>query len=52
MISDAEWYCCRDPEEERFYEIFFQICRKVSRELDKCGRKRTAVCRGSDQSNI
>ena len=26
--SDAEWYCRRDPEEERFYEIFFQICRK------------------------
>ena len=26
--SDAEWYCRRDPEEERFYEIFFQMCRK------------------------
>ena len=26
--SDAEWYCCRDSEEERFYEIFFQMCRK------------------------
>ena len=26
--SDAEWYCRRDPEEERFYEIFFQLCRK------------------------
>ena len=21
-VSDAEWYCRRDPEEERFYEIF------------------------------
>jgi hypothetical protein len=28
--SDAAWYCRKDPEEERFYEIFFQICRKYS----------------------
>ena len=27
-VSDAEWYCRRDSEEERFYEIFFQTCRK------------------------
>ncbi len=26
--SDAEWYCRNDPEEERFYEIFFQMCQK------------------------
>lgn len=26
--SDAEWYCREDPEGERFYAIFFQICRK------------------------
>lgn len=26
--SDAEWYCRKDLEEERFYEIFFQLCRK------------------------
>ncbi len=26
--SDVEWYCRRDSEEERFYEIFFQMCRK------------------------
>ena len=26
--SDAEWYCRKDPEEERFYEIFFALCRK------------------------
>ena len=26
--SDAEWYCRSDPEEERFYEIFFMLCRK------------------------
>ena len=26
--SDAAWYCRKDPEEERFYEIFFQLCRK------------------------
>lgn len=28
--SDAVWYCRKDPEEERFYEIFFQLCRKYS----------------------
>lgn len=27
-VSDAEWYCRRDTEGERFYEIFFQMCRK------------------------
>lgn len=26
--SDAEWYCRKDPEEERFYQIFFSLCRK------------------------
>lgn len=26
--SDAEWYCRKDEEEERFYEIFFRMCRK------------------------
>ena len=25
--SDAAWYCRKDAEEERFYEIFFQLCR-------------------------
>ena len=29
-ISDAEWYCRKDPEEERFYEISFQLCQKYS----------------------
>ena len=28
MSSDAEWYCRTDPEEERLYEIFFQMCQK------------------------
>ena len=28
--TDAEWYCRKDPEEERFYEIFFLICRKYA----------------------
>ena len=28
--SDAEWYFRKDPEEERFYEIFFQLCRKYN----------------------
>ena len=26
--SDGSWYCRRDAEEERFYEIFFKMCRK------------------------
>ena len=26
--SDAEWYYRKDSEEERFYEIFFQLCQK------------------------
>ena len=26
--SDAAWYCRKEPEEERFYEIFFQLCCK------------------------
>ncbi len=28
MVSDAAWYCRNDAEEERFYEIFFQLCHK------------------------
>lgn len=28
--SDAEWYCREDPELERFYDIFFRMCRKYS----------------------
>ncbi len=28
--SDAEWYCRHDPEEERFYSIFFKMCRKYN----------------------
>lgn len=27
-FSDAEWYCRKGPEAERFYEIFFQMCQK------------------------
>lgn len=26
--SDAEWYFRKDPERDRFYEIFFQMCSK------------------------
>lgn len=28
--SDAEWYCRKDSEEERFYQIFFSMCRKYN----------------------
>jgi len=27
---DAEWYCAQNPEEERFYSIFFAYCRKYN----------------------
>lgn len=30
LKSDAEWYFRKDPEEERFYDIFFQLCRKYN----------------------
>lgn len=26
--SDAAWYCRKDLEEDRFYEIFFRLCQK------------------------
>ena len=26
----AERYCCKEPEEERFYEIFFRLCQKYN----------------------
>ena len=29
-ISDAQWYFRKDPETKRFYEIFFQLCRKYN----------------------
>lgn len=28
ILSDAERYCRKDPEKERFYEIFFLMCQK------------------------
>ncbi len=28
VASDAALYCRRDPEEERYYDIFFKLCRK------------------------
>ena len=28
--SNAEWYCRKDLENERFYEIFFHLCQKYN----------------------
>ena len=28
--SNAAWYCRKDPEKERFYEIFFRLCQKYN----------------------
>lgn len=41
--SEAEQYFRRDPEEERFYEIFFQALPEIRRPLDQRGRKGKAV---------
>ena len=30
ISSDAAWYCHHDPEEERFYEFFFKLCKKYN----------------------
>lgn len=30
MQSDMEWYCQKDKDRERFYEIFFSMCRKFN----------------------
>ena len=29
-VSDAAWYFTKDPEAERYYEIFFRLCRKYN----------------------
>lgn len=29
-VSDAAWYCRKDTERDRYYEIFFQMCRKYN----------------------
>lgn len=28
--SNTAWYCCHDPEEERYYEMFFRLCKKYN----------------------
>ena len=37
--SDASWYCRKDPEEERFYAIFFKLCRKYGISWASAGEK-------------
>ena len=29
-VSDAAWYFDKDPEAERYYEIFSRLCRKYN----------------------
>lgn len=41
-VSDAEWYFRKDPERERFYEIFFQMCRKYGVRWGKATEKEQA----------
>ena len=40
--SDAEWYFQKDPERERFYEKFFQMCRKYGVRWGKAKEKEQA----------
>lgn len=28
IISDAEWYCTKDPDSDLYYSIFFTFCKK------------------------
>ena len=42
-VSDAEWYFRKDPERERFYEIFFQMCRKYGVRWGKATEKEQAL---------
>lgn len=28
--SDAEWYCKKKPEADKYYRIFFEMCRKYN----------------------
>ena len=37
--SEAEQYFRRDPEAERFYEIFFKLCRKYGVSWASAGEK-------------
>ena len=37
--TDAEWYCRKDPETERYYEIFFHMCRKYKIRWASAGDK-------------
>ncbi len=30
VASDAEWYFRRDPEADRYYDIFFAMCHKYN----------------------
>ena len=41
-VSDAEWYFRKDPERERFDEIFFQMCRKYGVRWGKATEKEQA----------
>lgn len=40
--SDAEWYCRRDAEEDRFYEIFFSLCQKYHVQWTSASEKERA----------
>ena len=41
-VSDAAWYCRHDDEEERFYNIFFKLCRKYDVDWASASEKEKA----------
>ena len=43
ILFDAAWYCCHDPEEERFYEIFFKLCKKYNVRWASADEKKVVI---------
>lgn len=51
-VSDAEWYCRRDPEEERFYALFFRMCRKYDVHWTSATSKERAFIEEGDPGHL
>lgn len=41
--TDAQWYCREDKEADRFYEIFFTMCKKYRVEWASATEKEKAL---------
>ena len=40
--TDASWYFAKDPEADRYYDIFFMMCRKYQVNWASAGMKERA----------